>query len=74
MFIIKFHAKGHKTKYFGNKKTVSTKKYALAFGEGLREQFKHLESEHCTLEKLIVSDIAEMMYQNKYVKVGSIAW
>lgn len=47
---------------------------AIAFGEGLREQFKQVESEHCTLEDIKVSDTAEMMDKNSYIKVGSIKW
>lgn len=74
MFIVKFHAKGHKTTYLGDGKIVSTKKSAMAFGEGLREQFKHLESDHCTLEKLAVSYVAEAVYLNSYIKIGSIIW
>lgn len=74
MFIIKYHAKGHKTEYLGDKKRVANKKYAIAFGEGLRDKFKQLESEHCTLENISVSDMAEMMYENSYVKVNNIKW
>ena len=74
MFVVKYHAKGHQTKYLGNKKSVVNKRCAIAFGEGLREQFKKVESEHCTLEDIKVSDIAEMMYKNSYIKVGSIKW
>lgn len=74
MFILKYHAKGRRTEYFGDKKRVVNKRCAIAFGEGLREQFKHLESETCTLEDLKGSDIAEMVYKNSYIRVGSIKW
>ena len=40
MFVVKYHAKGHQTEYFGNKKRVVNKRCAIAFGEDLREQFK----------------------------------
>lgn len=75
MFVIKYHAKGYPTKYFGmNKKIVSKKDYAMAFGEGLRERFKQIENEHCTLETLDTSDVAEMMYRDTYVRVEHIKW
>lgn len=74
MFIVKYHAKGHRTEYFGEKKRVVNKKYAIAFGEGLREKFKQLESSYCTLENISVSDMAEMMYRDSYTKVNNIRW
>lgn len=74
MFVVKYHAKGYRTEYFGDRKRVVNKRCALAFGEGFREQFKQVESETCTLEDIKVSDIAEMMYKNRYIRVGSIKW
>lgn len=74
MFVVKYHAKGYRTEYFGDRKRVVNKRCAIAFGEGLREQLKQVESEHCTLEDIKVSDIAEMMYKNRYSRVGSIKW
>lgn len=74
MFVVKYHAKGHRTKYLGDKKEVVNKRCAIAFGEGLREQFEQVESEHCTLKDIKVSDTAEMMYKNSYIKVGNIKW
>lgn len=75
MFVIKCHAKGYPTKYFGtNKKLVSKKNYAAAFGEGMRERFKVVEGEHCTLESINVSDVAEMMYHDTYVRYENIRW
>lgn len=76
MFVVKYHAKGHKTKYlgWGTKKAVVNKRCAIAFGESFREQFKQVESEYCTLEDIKVSDTAEMMYKSSYIKVGSIKW
>lgn len=74
MFVVKYHAKGHRTKYLGDKKEVVNKRCAIAFGEGLREQFEKVESEHCTLEDIKVSDTAEMMYENSYIKVENIKW
>ena len=75
MFVIKYHAKGRRSEYFGNGKSVKNKKYALAFGENLREKYKTLEGEHCTLETLSnVSNVAEMMYANTYVMVNCIEW
>lgn len=74
MFVIKYHAKGHRTEYFGDKKRVVNKKYAIAFGEGLREKFNQLESEYCLLENISASDMAEMMYENSCIKVNNIKW
>lgn len=74
MFLVKYHAKGYKTKYLGDKKAVVNKKYAIAFGEEFREQFKQVESECCTLENIKVSDVAETIYQNSYIKVNNIKW
>lgn len=75
MFVIKYHAKGYPSRYFGmNKKLVSKKNYAVAFGEGLREKFGKIESEHCTLVSLDVSDVAEMMYHDTYVRMENIKW
>lgn len=74
MFVVKYHAKGHKTEYLGKKKRVVNKRCAFAFGEGLREKFKKVESEHCTLEDIKASVVAEMMYRDSYVKVGNIEW
>lgn len=74
MFIIKYHAKGHKTKYFGNNKTVVNKSCAMAFGEGFREQAKKIESETCSLETIPVSVIADVMYHNSHIPVRKIAW
>ena len=34
MFVVKYHAKGHRTKYLGDKKEVVNKRCAIAFGEG----------------------------------------
>lgn len=74
MFIIKYHAKNHPTQYFGDKKRVVNKQFALAFGENLREKYKVLESPTCTLVTIPVSQTAEMMYANTFIKVGKIAW
>ena len=74
MFILKYHAKGRRTEYFGDKKRVVNKRCAIAFGAGLREQFKHVECEQCTLEDIRVSETAEMVYKNSYTKLGSIKW
>lgn len=75
MFVIKYHAKGKRTKYFsGGKSLVVNKRYAIAFGDNLMEKFKALENEYCTLEKIKVSDVAERMYENTYVKYGKIIW
>ena len=75
MFVIKYHAKGKKTKYFAGKgKTVVSKKSAIAFGENFREKFKSIETEHCSLVTINVSEVAEMMYADKYIKVGKIEW
>ena len=74
MFVVKYHAKGRRTKYLGNKKFVVNKRCAIAFGDGLREQFKNVECECCTLEYIKVSDTAEMVYKNSYTKLGSIKW
>lgn len=74
MFVVKYHAKGRRTEYFGDRKRVVNKRCAIAFGDGLREQFKQVESETCTLEDIKVSDTAEMMYKNRYIRVGSIKW
>ena len=75
MFIIKYHAKGKKTKYFGaDGNLVSNKKSSVAFGENLRNKFKKLENEHCSLVTISVSEVAEMMYFNNHVKVREIKW
>ena len=74
MFIIKYHAKGKKTKYFGGDKIVVNKKCALAFGENLRENFAHIENKYCKLENISVSDVAEEIYADKYIKLGKISW
>ena len=74
MFIIKYHAKGHPTQYFGDKKRVVNKQCALAFGENLRDKYKVLESSTCTLVTIPVSQTAEMMYASSWVKVGKISW
>ena len=78
MFIIKYHKKGFKTKYFGksHKKDtlVSTKQSAYAIGENLREKFNKLESDTCTLIPLQVSEIAEVMYMDSMVLVKDIIW
>lgn len=74
MFVIKYHAKGRKSEYFGNEKRVKNKQFALAFGEELRDKFQQLENEHCTLETIKVSDVAEMMYSDKCIKVSAINW
>lgn len=74
MFVVKYHAKGHQTKYLGDNKAVVNKKCAMAFGEGLRGKFEQIQTEHCTLENLKVSDTTEMMYHNGYIKVGNIQW
>lgn len=74
MFVIKYHAKGRKSVYFGIEKRVRNKQCALAFGEDLRSKFKYLENEHCTLETIKVSKIAEMMYSDKWIKVSRINW
>lgn len=74
MFVIKYHKRGCKTEYLGDKKLVANKKCAFAFGENLRDKFKQVETEFCTLETIKVSDIAETMYADKYVKVGKINW
>ena len=42
MFVVKYHAKGHRTKYLGDKKEVVNKRCAIAFGEGLRGQFEQV--------------------------------
>ena len=74
MFVVKYHAKGRRTEYLGYKKRVVNKRCAIAFGDGLREQFKHVECECCTLEDIRVSETAEMVYKNSYTKLGSIKW
>ena len=74
MFVVKYHAKGYRTEYFGDRKRVVNKRCAIAFGECLRAKFKQIESEACTLEDIKVSDTAEMMYKNGYIRVGSIKW
>ena len=74
MFVVKYHAKGRRTEYLGYKKRVVNKRCAIAFGDGLREQFKHVECEHCTLEDIRVSETAEMVYKNSYTKLGCIKW
>lgn len=33
MFVVKYHAKGHRTKYLGDKKEVVNKRCAIAFAE-----------------------------------------
>lgn len=73
MFVIKYYAEGRQPEYFGDKR-VKSKKCAYAFGENLRNQFKAVESEHCKLENIKVSDVAEMMYADKWIKVGKIIW
>ena len=74
MFILKYHAKGRRTEYFGDKKRVVNKRCAIAFGEGLRERFEKVACEYCTLEDIKVSDTAEMVYKNSYTRVGKIEW
>lgn len=74
MFVVKYHAKGHKTEYLGDKKSVKNKNCAFAFGENLRDKFRQIETETCTLETIKVSEAAEMMYADTYVKVGKINW
>ena len=74
MFVVKYHAKGHRTKYLGDKKDGVNKRCSIAFGEGLREQFEQVESEHFTFEDIKLSDTAEMMYDISYIKVVNIKW
>lgn len=74
MFILKYHAKVRRTEYFGDKKRVVNKRCAIAFGEGLRERFKNVACEYCTLENITVSATAEMVYKNSYIRVGKIEW
>ena len=74
MFILKYHAKGRRTEYFGDKKRVVNKRCAIAFGEGLRDQLKTVECEYCTLENIKVSSTAEMVYKNSFIRVGEIEW
>ena len=74
MFILKYHAKGRRTEYFGDKKRVVNKRCAIAFGEGLRERFKKVACEYCTLEDIKVSSTAEMVYKNSFIRVCKIEW
>ena len=74
MFILKYHEKGRRTEYFGDKKRVVNKRCAIAFGEGLRERFEKVKCEYCNLENIKVSSTAEMVYKNSYTKLGSIKW
>ena len=74
MFILKYHAKGRRTEYLGDKKRVVNKRCAIAFGEGLRDQLKKVACEYCILENITVSDTAEMVYKNSYIRVGKIEW
>ena len=74
MFILKYHAKGRRTEYLGDKKRVVNKRCAIAFGEGLRERFEKVACEYCTLENIKVSATAEMVYKNSFIRVGKIEW
>ena len=74
MFILKYHAKGRRTEYFGDKKRLVNKRCAIAFGEGLRERFKKFACEYCTLEDINASATAEMVYKNSFIRVGKIEW
>lgn len=76
MFIIKYQEKGYATMYFGGDakktKTVTDKRYALAIGDGLFNDFKHLESDITTLEKIKVSPEAEQKYYDTWIKLNKI--
>ena len=74
MFILKYHEKGRRTEYFGDKKRVVNKRCAIAFGEGLRERFEKVACEYCTLENIKVSSTAEMVYKNSFIRVCKIEW
>lgn len=74
MFVIKYSHKNNKTKYFNGKKLVSTLKAAMAFGESFREQFQNECNDCMSLKTIKVSEIAEMMYRDKHIKVSSISW
>lgn len=74
MFVIRYHKRGNHTKYFNGEKLVTTLKCAMAFGESFRSQFEEKCNGTMTLKTLNVSEIAEMMYENEYVKVKDIVW
>lgn len=74
MFVIKYSCKGKQPKYFNEKKLVSTLKSATAFRELFREQFEKTCTENMSLKTIKVSDVAEIMYKDKYVKIGNISW
>lgn len=76
MFIIKYHKRGYKSMYFGgdakNPNTVTDKRCAVAFGDNLRKNFEHLESDVTTLETIKVSQEAESKYANTWIKLNKI--
>lgn len=74
MFVIKYSCKGKPTKYFTENKLISTLKSATAFGESFREQFQDACTGHMSLKTINVSEMAEIMYKDKYIKVKDIVW
>lgn len=74
MFVIKYSCKNKPTKYFTENKLVSTLKFATAFGESFREQFQNACVGNMSLKTINVSEMAEMMYKDKYIKVKDIVW
>lgn len=76
MFVIKYHKKGYNSMYLGGDakypKTVADKRCALAFGDNLRKNFEHLESDVTTLETIKVSKEAERKYANTWIKFNKI--
>ena len=76
MFVIKYHKRGYNSMYLGGDtkypKTVTDKRCALAFGDNLRKNFEHLESDITTLEKVNVSPEAETKYANTWIKLNKI--
>lgn len=74
MFVIKYTYRGKPTKYFSEEKLVSTLKSATAFGESFREQFQNICTENMSLKTIKVSEVAELIYKDKYIKIGKITW
>ena len=74
MFVIKYHAKGHKSEYFSRNGKVRNKRFAMAFGENLRGKFSCMESEHCALVSIDVSPVAELMYADRFVTYNKIEY
>lgn len=74
MFVIRYHKKNKQTKYFDGEKLVTSLKSAMAFGEYFREQFEKKCNDIMTLKTLKISEVAEMMYRDKCIKVKEIVW